>query len=368
MAAPAAWAATASFFSRARATQRRVKQTKRRVEEKVHTAGVPLRAAGSVAGAPSGTVAYFTAGPGERRRMPRLLKWTLILLLIGYVPWTMVHRIPETKVLPGVPFSPTWGHVLELLFPGFDREGDADPSSSTVALVSCGTPAEAEEPWLSSVMGALGGALREDLADPENAREYGQWFFGVVKVVVGAAVDGLLGSDEPSAAVTAYETAWASMAAEATACGSQPPAPVTPVAGGASCPPSGSSAERGLSPAALAVLRCGASQFGITSFAGVGPRPTAGSDHPSGRAVDLMIPAWSSPAGKALGDTVAAWYVANGEAFDVRYVIWRDRINGLDGRGWRPYGHPSCRVAGCGSATVRHLDHVHVSVLAGPVA
>ena len=81
--------------------------------------------------------------------------------------------------------------------------------------------------------------------------------------------------------------------------------------------------------------------------------------------MDLMIPDWSSPAGRALGASVAEFYIANGDDLGVKYVIWADKINSLDGRGWRQYTHPSGNTV---SATLRHLDHVHVSVESGASA
>lgn len=136
-------------------------------------------------------------------------------------------------------------------------------------------------------------------------------------------------------------------------------APVQTVAG--ACKPSGSPAESGLTPAALQALRCGAAAFPkVTTFGGVGGRPNA-SDHPSGRAVDLMIPAWSAPAGKKHGWDVANWYVANARTLDVKYIIWDDQIwrPGGSKQGWRPYLHPNGKTS---NPTLRHLDHVHVSV------
>ena len=55
------------------------------------------------------------------------------------------------------------------------------------------------------------------------------------------------------------------------------------------CPATGSPAEKGLTPDALLVLRCVKATFpSLTDFGGEHPDPLP--DHPSGRAVDLMIP------------------------------------------------------------------------------
>lgn len=57
---------------------------------------------------------------------------------------------------------------------------------------------------------------------------------------------------------------------------------------------------------------------------------------------------------KARGDSFAAWTVNNGRNHRVTYAIWWQRINSLDGRGWRG-------MADRGSRTANHYDHVHVS-------
>ena len=133
---------------------------------------------------------------------------------------------------------------------------------------------------------------------------------------------------------------------------------------GTRCQPSGLDAEAGLTPSALQVLRCVHAGWPdrITSYAGVGPRAAnPSSDHPSGRAVDAMIPGWQTPEGRRLGDDVAGYVQASAAALNVRYIIWNARIWSPDraGEGWRPYRHPS----GATDPTSMHRDHVHVSVL-----
>jgi hypothetical protein len=129
----------------------------------------------------------------------------------------------------------------------------------------------------------------------------------------------------------------------------------------AGCPPSGSPAEAGLTPDALRVLRCVNARFGPHAYGGVGERSTnPDSDHPSGRAVDVMINSWSEPSGIAEGDRIAAWLQQNQRALGITYIIWRARIWNPDraAEGWRPYTHPS----GASDPTSLHMDHVHVSV------
>jgi TP901 family phage tail tape measure protein len=96
--------------------------------------------------------------------------------------------------------------------------------------------------------------------------------------------------------------------------------------------------------------------WGINNIGTLGSRPNK-SDHPMGKALDVMIPGWSSSTGNALGDEIARWFVSNAGAFGTKHVIWDDEIN--NGSGWRPYTHPNGATS---NPTLRHLDHVHVSV------
>lgn len=117
--------------------------------------------------------------------------------------------------------------------------------------------------------------------------------------------------------------------------------------------------ERGLQSRATTVLRCGVAAFPeVGDTLGRGSRGNA-SLHPSGEAVDFMIPNYQSPQGRAYGDRLASWMWANRHTLGVTEVIWRDRIitAARASEGWRPYGHPS----GSRDDTPAHRDHVHVS-------
>ena len=118
------------------------------------------------------------------------------------------------------------------------------------------------------------------------------------------------------------------------------------------CPPTGMSAEAGLNPDALRVLRCTARGWPqVRTYYGIGSRPNV-SDHPYGNAVDVMIPDYTSPAGVAIGDEIARWLLANRKQLGVKYVIWKKQIWSAErqAEGWRPYYGVS-----------PHYDHVHVS-------
>lgn len=89
----------------------------------------------------------------------------------------------------------------------------------------------------------------------------------------------------------------------------------------------------------------------ITSVIGV--RPDSIPDHPSGRAVDFMIPNWGSGSGEALGNAIVSHVQANAGRWNVDYIIFRQRI-WFPGSGWRS-------MSDRGSPTANHYDHVHVS-------
>jgi hypothetical protein len=58
--------------------------------------------------------------------------------------------------------------------------------------------------------------------------------------------------------------------------------------------------------------------------------------------------------GGARGTRLANFATSHVGAYKLYYVIWRQRINTLDGRGFR-------FMADRGSITQNHYDHVHVS-------
>lgn len=78
------------------------------------------------------------------------------------------------------------------------------------------------------------------------------------------------------------------------------------------------------------------------------------SDHPNGRAVDVMIPNWDKASGKALGTDVAQYFIDNHTQYRISYVIWRQRT-------WTPARGAWKKMADRGSATQNHMDHVHLS-------
>lgn len=117
-----------------------------------------------------------------------------------------------------------------------------------------------------------------------------------------------------------------------------------------------SSGLAGLVPSAAQIVAESRVKFPtITTYYGV--RPDSLPDHPSGRAVDIMIPGYRTSAGQQLGTSVAEWAKANASRFNVEYIIWNQRIWSVarSGEGWR-------YMADRGSDTANHKDHVHITV------
>ena len=120
--------------------------------------------------------------------------------------------------------------------------------------------------------------------------------------------------------------------------------------------PGKSSVEKGLKPNAIKVYRTMLERYPqITTYYGV--RPDSIPDHPSGRALDAMIPNYTSAAGKALGSEAAAWLRANAEDLGIQYIIWNQHIWNIqrDSEGWR-------YMADRGGDSANHKNHVHITV------
>ena len=83
------------------------------------------------------------------------------------------------------------------------------------------------------------------------------------------------------------------------------------------------------------------------------------TEHSSGEAIDVMIPNWTTPAGKAYGDQIAQWALANADALGTEWVIWQQKTYYPDGR-VSPMGDR-------GNPTQNHYDHVHLKTKPGAV-
>ncbi|WP_231575548.1 hypothetical protein [Mycolicibacterium llatzerense] len=120
--------------------------------------------------------------------------------------------------------------------------------------------------------------------------------------------------------------------------------------------PVGVAAERGLQIDTILAERAVSAAFPeIHTMTGV--RPDSLRWHPEGLALDVMVPDYGSSAGKALGDRILSYVLANARRFDLNHVIWRQVIYYPDGTAHRmpDYGGPDAN----------HYTHVHISTNGG---
>lgn len=87
------------------------------------------------------------------------------------------------------------------------------------------------------------------------------------------------------------------------------------------------------------------SKFGIGNFSLFRPGE---DEHGSGKAIDLMVYGDS-----AKGDEMAKYLIANKDALNIEWIIWKQRIYISHGEGWRA-------MEDRGSVTANHFDHVHI--------
>ena len=118
----------------------------------------------------------------------------------------------------------------------------------------------------------------------------------------------------------------------------------------------GSSSLNKLEPyGKAAVVRVRAQFPQIVTIGGWRSYSAYSSDHPNGRAIDIMIPNYKT--NKALGDKIASWTIANAGSLHVKYIIWQQRSYTISAGKWK-------KMADRGSPTQNHMDHVHVSFFA----
>jgi TP901 family phage tail tape measure protein len=84
-----------------------------------------------------------------------------------------------------------------------------------------------------------------------------------------------------------------------------------------------------------------------------GRRADSLPEHPSGNAIDIMIPGWDGPEGKLLGDNVAGFVASNAEALGLTHFIWRQRL-------YQPGDTTGTEMPDKGSDNENHMNHIHV--------
>lgn len=92
----------------------------------------------------------------------------------------------------------------------------------------------------------------------------------------------------------------------------------------------------------------------ITNIGGYRSPDGVYNEHSTGNALDVMIPAWNTPQGKALGDSVAGWALKNADALGLSWVLWRQTQYGGSA------GNQGAGMPDRGSPTQNHMDHVHI--------
>jgi hypothetical protein len=116
--------------------------------------------------------------------------------------------------------------------------------------------------------------------------------------------------------------------------------------------PIGAAPEKGLQVKTILAARAVSAMFPeIQNIGGV--RPDALRWHPNGLALDVMIPNYQTAAGKALGDRIAAYALANADRFDLNHVIWRQVL-------YLPSGSART-MPNYGSDDANHYTHVHIA-------
>lgn len=85
-------------------------------------------------------------------------------------------------------------------------------------------------------------------------------------------------------------------------------------------------------------------------------------EHSEGRATDLMVANYASPAGVAAGDAMSQFYIDNQAVFNIEYLIFNDRIWLGSSVGWKKYsGTYGHMYDGNWNDTTLHKDHVHIT-------
>jgi hypothetical protein len=114
--------------------------------------------------------------------------------------------------------------------------------------------------------------------------------------------------------------------------------------------------ERGLQVQTILAKRAISAEFPEIQDIG-GVRPDSMKWHPQGLAIDVIIPEWDTAAGRALGDRIAKFAMANAKRFGLEYLIWQ--------RTYRPAKGKPHRMGDLGNPDANHYTHVHISTYGG---
>jgi phage-related minor tail protein len=136
-----------------------------------------------------------------------------------------------------------------------------------------------------------------------------------------------------------------------------------PVPGGSlagiGAPSTRTGSNAGLTQASLNAKAAIEAQFPeIATIGGYRPDPKYPNEHPAGKALDVMIPDWNKPSGKAYGDKVAKYLLENASALGIDYILWQQRQWNADGT--------SSPMQDLKNPRENHMDHVHVHTEGSP--
>jgi len=180
----------------------------------------------------------------------------------------------------------------------------------------------------------------------------------VAAVIVPAAAIISIGADTRPADANGTECCAEAVAAPTVAPSATPPMPHDhAVRRNMRFPlPAGVAHEKGLQVETILAARAVSARFPeILDIGGV--RADSLKWHPDGLAIDVMVPNYAAPEGKALGDRIVAYALDNAERFDVNHVIFRQEIYSAGG------SHK--RMSDRGGITANHYDHVHIATNGG---
>lgn len=206
--------------------------------------------------------------------------------------------------------------------------------------------------FIENVVKAFGNALTAPLLAALGMVEKANPNEGSGLIGIGAA-NGLFGSQYTPAAIAA--TQMSNTQAVPQGYGGQAAIP-----GMLSGVPKSSFSDAGLQPNAARLNDIIAANFpDITDIGGYranDPYP----DHPSGRALDIMIPNYDTPEGKGYGDQINQFLHANAGALGLDSTIWQQQ--------YQPAGGDPSMMGSRGSDTQNHMDHIHALTSAGAAA
>lgn len=118
----------------------------------------------------------------------------------------------------------------------------------------------------------------------------------------------------------------------------------------------GVGSEQGLQVLTILVKRAISAAFPEIQQIG-GVRADSLKWHPTGLAIDVMIPGYGTPEGTELGDRVASFVLTNADRFGLDHVIWQQVYYPANGN---PQVMPNL-----GSDNANHYTHVHIATRGG---